>query len=198
MRGASSGSLPAFAMEPMCQKEPHQQQRTDQHEQPDRRNGAGRNDDRRTHDEVLRGAEQAVGARLQNADNHEEQSRGRQHRPEEIEFRFGTLHPWIGDPPCQVQDDQHQDCLHAECQPPGGRAGDQPADQWPSRRADPAGGADGAEGSGARLDVIVEDRCQDVDRRDQQRGPDALAQRIAQDQARQRLRDRPRVSAPTP
>ena len=37
--------------------------------------------------------------------------------------------------------------------------------------------------SRARLDVVRENRRQNVDGRDQQRGPDPLAQRIAQDQA---------------
>ena len=58
--------------------------------------------------------------------------------------------------------------------------GDQATDERASRRADAARGADGAECLGARGHVGEEDRRQDVDRRDQQRGPDALQERIAE------------------
>ena len=51
----SSGSLPARSIDRMCQKNQASRSAADQHEQPDRRDAALRDDDRVADDEVLRG-----------------------------------------------------------------------------------------------------------------------------------------------
>ena len=62
------------------------------------------------------------------------------------------------------------------------RRGDEAADQRPRRRADAAHAADDPEGPRARLQIIEEDRRQDVDRRDHQGRPNALQGRVSEDQ----------------
>src|SRR4029079_7385168 len=69
-----------------------------------------------------------------------------------------------------------------EARSPADRGGDQAADQRARRGADPTQRADDSEGSSARGDLGEEQRSQDVDRRDQQRGTDTFEDGVAEDQ----------------
>ena len=94
--------------------------------------------------------------------------------------------------PAAEQDDQRDDQrLEDERGAPADRGRDQTADQRPGRGADAAQPADDAERPGARGQVAEAQRREDVDRRDQQRGADALEHRVAEDQ-HARARARPR------
>ena len=96
--------------------------------------------------------------------------------------------------PAAQQDDHRDDQgLEDEGRPPADRRGDEAADQRPGRGADAAHRADRAERPGARGDLGEQQRGEDVDGRDQQRGADALEDRVAEDEHAQAGR-RPRSS----
>ena len=81
------------------------------------------------------------------------------------------------------QEDHHDDQgLEHEGRPPTDRRGDETADQRSGRGADAAHPADHAERPGTRREVGEQHRGEDVDGRDQQRGADALEDRVAEDQ----------------
>ena len=91
-----------------------------------------------------------------------------------------------------AQQDDHadHDRLEDERGAPADPRGDHTADQRPCRRADAAEPADDAERPGARGELGEPQRREDVDRRDQERGADALEHRVAEDQHPEVRRDR--------
>ena len=85
--------------------------------------------------------------------------------------------------------------LKHEGRPPADRRGDQATDQRPGRGAHAPHRADHAERASARRDPGEQQRREDVDRRDQQRGAHALQNRIADDEDTQARSDSAEQSA---
>ena len=94
--------------------------------------------------------------------------------PTKSNLGFGPRTPASTMLAAQERDAGDHDRLEQEGEPPAGGGGDQATDERASGGTDPARGADGAERLGAGGHVTEEDRREDVDGRDQQRGPDAL------------------------
>ena len=86
----------------------------------------------------------------------------------------------IHEPAAEEQNDDHDQRLDAEGHTPARQARDQTPDQWPGCRADARGRADRAEDARSSDRAGDEHRGEDVDGRDEQRRPDALADRIAE------------------
>ena len=86
------------------------------------------------------------------------------------------------DPAAQHDDHRDDQGLEDERCPPADRGGDQAPEQRPGGGADAAHRADRAERAGPRGDPGEQQRRQDVDGRDQQRGADALQDGVADDQ----------------
>src|SRR3954451_7685717 len=84
--------------------------------------------------------------------------------------------------PCQQQDGDDHQRLEDERRPPADRGGDEPADERTGCRTDAAHRADGSERLGSRRQVGEEERREDVDGRDEQRGANTFEDGVADDE----------------
>jgi hypothetical protein len=119
---------------------------------------------------------------LEDPEDHEEHADRRQDRPERIERAGRVRRQGVLDPAAEHHDQGDDRGLKDERRAPADRGGDHTADQRPGGGAEPAQPADHAERACAGGQVAEAQRGQDVDRRDQQRGADALEHRVAEDQ----------------
>jgi hypothetical protein len=107
---------------------------------------------------------------------------GREDGAERVERGVRVGRQRILDAAAQHHDQRHYEHLEHECRAPADRRGDHAADQRSGGGADAAHPADAAEGARASREVVEVEGREYVDRRDQQRRPDAFEDRVADDQ----------------
>ena len=170
----NSGSWPARSLRPNGQEEPHQHERT--------------GDDQAEHEPGCRRPRGCPSRR----------GRGRRPRAPRratSNGRVGICRQRILHLAAQPDDHRDDERLEDEGGSPTDRGGDEATDQRARRGADPAERADRPERAGARGELGEQQRGQDVDRRDQQRGADTLEDRVAEDEDT-RAQERRRSSVP--
>ena len=134
--------------------------------------------------------ERVVGAGLQDPEDDAEHADRREDRSDGVEGSRRVRRERIDEATAQQDDRRDDRGLEDERGPPADSRRDQAADQRPGRGADPAEPADRAERPGPRGEIGEPQRREDVDRRDQERRPDALEHRVAEDQHAEVRRDR--------
>ena len=132
----------------------------------------------------------AVVVGLEDPEDHEEHADGGQDRSERIEGTRRVRRDRIDDPAAEQDDRRNDHGLKDERRAPADPGRDDTADQRSCRCADATQPADDAEGPGSRREIVEPERRQDVDGRDQQRRPDALQHRVAEDQHAKPRRNR--------